>query len=312
MYRAPDMRCWVGRVDPDEGPLAARWHQRVQPIGDGVSPGVALLGFACDTGVVRNLGRAGAKAGPEALRGALASLAWHQTRPVYDAGDVDCDGDALEEAQAALGERVGGLLGAGHLPVAIGGGHEVAWGTWQGLAAQAAAQARVPRIGVLNLDAHFDLRASPRGSSGTPFRQIAEDCRARGWPFHYAVFGISEASNTAALFERAKSLGVAWRLDEACGLGCQPEVLKALDGFLTAVDWLHLTICLDVLPASVAPGVSAPAVLGVPLELVEAVTVAAKSSGKLRLAEIAELNPAFDPDGRTARVAARLVHRLAR
>ncbi len=312
MYRAPDMRRWSGRVDAGEGPLAERWHQRVVPIREGLAPGAALLGFACDAGVFRNQGRAGAKAGPQALRGALAGLAWHQTCPVYDAGDVVCIGDALEEAQGALGEHVGTLLAAGHLPIVLGGGHEMAWGSWQGLAAQAAAQTRAPRIGILNVDAHFDLRAAPLGNSGTPFRQIAEDCQARGWPFCYAVIGLSAAANTAALFERAKSLGAAWRLDEACGAPHLPEVLAALDRFVGNVDWLYLTICLDVLPEAVAPGVSAPAALGVPLEVVAAAAAAAAASGKLRLAEIAELNPAFDPDGRTARVAAQLVHRLAR
>ncbi len=312
MYRAPDMGRWVGRVDGTEGPLAVRWHQRVQPIGRDVAAGVALLGFACDAGVVRNQGRAGAKDGPEVLRRALANLAWHQSRPVYDAGDVVCDGDALEEAQAVLGEHVCALLAGGHLPVALGGGHEIAWGSWQGLAAHAAAQAQLPRIGVLNLDAHFDLRAAPRGTSGTPFRQIAEGCRARGWPFRCAVFGISEPSNTAALFEQAASLGVTWRLDDACSPSHLPGIRAALDDFLAAVDWLHLTICLDVLPASVAPGVSAPAALGVPLDVVEAVAAAAKSSGKLRLAEVAELAPALDADGRSAKAAARLVWRLAR
>jgi formiminoglutamase len=82
--------------------------------------------------------------------------------------------------------------------------------------------------------------------------------------------------------------------------------------FADKVDWLYLTVCLDVLPAAVAPGVSAPAAFGVALHTVEALIDAVKATGKLKLADIAELNPAVDPDGRTARVAARIAWRIAR
>jgi formiminoglutamase len=60
----------------------------------------------------------------------------------------------------------------------------------------------------------------------------------------------------------------------------------------------------------VAPGVSAPAARGVALDVIEPIIDAVAGSGKLRLADIAELNPALDIDQRTARVAARLVARV--
>ncbi|MCY1385203.1 Formimidoylglutamase [compost metagenome] len=80
--------------------------------------------------------------------------------------------------------------------------------------------------------------------------------------------------------------------------------------FLADIDALYLTIDLDVLPAAVAPGVSAPAAFGVPLPVVTAVCRQAAASGKLLHADVAELNPAFDIDDRTARVAARLISTL--
>src|SRR3546814_12598663 len=75
---------------------------------------------------------------------------------------------------------------------------------------------------------------------------------------------------------------------------------------MARADLIYLTIDLDVLPAAVAPGVSAPAALGVPLYVVEAFTNRIKASGKLRLAEIAEMNPEYDIDNHTDRAAARL------
>jgi formiminoglutamase len=324
MHRPAEPNRWQGRTDAEEGPRALRWHQQVRPLAPGAAPGVALLGFACDEGVRRNQGRVGAAEGPAALRRALAGLAWHVGRPVHDAGDVGVEEEALEDAQEELGAHVARLLGEGHLPVVLGGGHEVAFGSFLGLAAQAArpdpefrlsaggsAARTSPRLGVINLDAHLDLRAG-RASSGTPFRQVAEACAAHGWPFRYLCLGVDEAANTAALLDTAARLGAAWRRDRDCTPARLDEVRGALAAFLDLTDRVQLTVDLDALPGHVAPGVSAPAARGLALEVAEAVVEDVIASGKLALFEVAELNPRLDLDGRTARVAARLVERVAR
>ncbi|MFI8480707.1 formimidoylglutamase [Pseudomonas sp. NPDC078700] len=302
------MQLWAGRTDPEED--SPRWHQRIQPLGRDTQPGVALIGFASDEGVRRNHGRIGAAAGPEAIRKALANLAWHRNGPAFDAGDVVCADDNLEAAQARLGANVAQLLDAGHLPIVLGGGHEVAFGSWQGIA-QHLTNAAAPRIGIINFDAHFDLRdpAFVR-SSGTPFAQIAEQCAQRNWPFRYACLGISRASNTRALFKRAEALDVLVREDRQIRADSINDISADLQAFLDDCDLIYLTIDIDVLPACEAPGVSAPAPRGVPLALLEPLLEQVRDSGKLRLADLAELNPSHDIDSRTARVAARLIHLL--
>ncbi|MFN3612859.1 arginase family protein, partial [Tepidimonas sp.] len=81
---------------------------------------------------------------------------------------------------------------------------------------------------------------------------------------------------------------------------------------LAQCDAVYLTVCLDVLPGGQAPGVSAPAALGVPLARVLALMDEVLSAGKLVAADIAELNPGLDRDGLTARVAARVAAHIAR
>src|SRR5699024_5598657 len=121
----------------------------------------------------------------------------------------DSNGEELEQAQFELAETAAELINAGHRPVLLGGGHAIAFASWQAIAAHLQSHERHPRIGIVNLDAHFDLRDPNHiHSSGTPFAQIADDCAARDWPFHYACFGVSRASNTAALFRRARELNV--------------------------------------------------------------------------------------------------------
>jgi len=130
-----------------------------------------------------------------------------------------------------------------------------------------------------------------------------------GRDFRYAVVGISEPNNTQVLFDTADKLGVRYLLDEDCEAD---RVRDFVTAFLAEIDVLYLTIDLDVLPAAVAPGVSAPAAYGVPLPVISSVCRQVARSGKLLHLDVAELNPAFDIDGRTARTAARLIDTLLR
>jgi formiminoglutamase len=297
---------WTGRTDGTT-PEHLRWHQVVEQYVPGAQPGACVfIGFASDEGVRRNKGRPGAAKGPDALRQALASMALAEPLKAFDAGTVIVADERLEDGQQRLGAAVTALLDAGHLPIVLGGGHEVAYGTYLGLAGSAC---RTPqtRVGILNLDAHFDLRPDPVPSSGTPFRQALESERARGSALQYAVLGISQPSNTVVLFDTAAHFGVRYLLDDRC----EPAAAHGfVDDFLADVDLVHLTIDLDVLPAAVAPGVSAPAAFGVPLATIQSVCDQVSASGKLAVVDVAELNPSLDIDSRTARTAARLIHRI--
>src|SRR4051812_21885024 len=207
----PDMSVWTGRVDTADGPDALRWHQMVKPLTADSPPGIVLIGFACDEGIRRNGGRVGAKDGPPAIRKALANLAWHQYFPVYDAGDVSCDDADMEGAQSRLAEVVADAIRAGHRPLILGGGHETAWGTFQGIVA-AKPDAK---LGVINIDAHLDLRADEPGNSGTPFNQMAKWCENRGRQLNYLCVGAAWASNTSALFRRMGEIGAGVIHDDA-------------------------------------------------------------------------------------------------
>lgn len=307
---------WRGRIDAGDGDSGRRWHQVVQPLTAESPPGTALLGFACDEGVSRNQGRTGASEGPRALRRALAPLAWHGAAggALYDAGDIACvDGD-LEGAQRALGGRVATLLATGHFPMLLGGGHEIAWGSFQGAAAALEDSGRLSRYGIINFDAHFDLRQGPP-SSGTPFFQIYQSLNSKDRAFRYLCLGISRASNTPALFHIAQQCGARWLSDEALTWAGWEPARRAVDAFIDELDALQLSVCLDAFPAAAAPGVSAPAGRGLAPDLGLALLahVLARAGhgtakSKVVLAEVAELAPRLDPDGRTARLAARVVH----
>jgi len=300
---------WQGRTDSE--PDSERWHQIIQPFHKNVQPGVVLLGFCCDEGVRRNHGRTGAKQAPDAIRRALANLAWHSSRPVYDRDNIHCDDGDLEKAQKNLATRLVNPLKEGHFPIVLGGGHEVAFASWSGL--YQFYKSATAKIGIINFDAHFDLR-DPQfiHSSGTPFAQIAEKSQEANWSFHYAVFGISRPNNTKALFDSAAKHNTWVVEDEAINVHTLPLLTDQLQHWLQDKDGIYLSFDIDVLPASQAPGCSAPAALGVELALLLPLLKQIKDSGKLILADIAEVNPTYDIDNRTAKVAARIVELLAR
>lgn len=301
---------WQGRIDQYETGVSTRWHQQMRSLDEHSRGGVALMGFAVDEGVRRNAGRPGAAEGPRALRAALANLPILGEPALWDAGDVQCEAGDLEAAQGALAAQVARVMRQACLPLVLGGGHEVAWATFQGVMA---ARPDIKRLLIVNFDAHFDLRQAERGNSGTPFRQIREWCMARGMPFDYRVLGISRFANTQALFERAQAWGVRYWLDDELQTAPGVEAARAaLQQDLQHCDAVYLTCCLDVLPGGQAPGVSAPAALGVPLANLLALADEVLSAGKLVAADIAELNPALDRDGLTARVAARIAAHIAR
>jgi formiminoglutamase len=301
---------WRGRDDSADSGDTRRWHHVVRAFDDDASDGVALIGFACDEGVRRNGGRPGASEGPAALRTALANMPLHGEPALYDAGDVSCDDGALEDAQARLAARVAQVRARRALPVVLGGGHEIAFGTFQGLTPSLAPH---ERLLIVNLDAHFDLREAPAGNSGTPFRPIHDWCEQHRMSCDYRVLGVSRFANTRALFDRADRFGVRYWEDETLqDRGGADKACADLADDLARADAVYLTLCLDVLPGDKAPGVSAPAALGVPLACIEPIVDAVMASGKVAAVDIAEFNPRFDRDGLTARIAARLVARIAR
>ncbi|MFV8783413.1 formimidoylglutamase [Microbulbifer sp. SA54] len=312
MLQLADMRLWSGRVDSEDGKAGRRWHQDIVPLHLDSPPGIAVLGFSSDEGVRRNKGRIGAAKGPRILRLAMANLPKTFSAPLYDAGNVRVEKEDLESGQAMLGARITELMTAGHFPLVLGGGHEIAYGSYQGIARWMREQHRDKTLGIINFDAHLDLRLpTPRGSSGTPFFQIAEQCDLNGRAFNYLCVGAAATANTPALYQRAEELGakvisdreiVPWRIE---------QVQKQIAEFIDQVDFVYLTIDLDVFPAAIMPAVSAPAGRGVGFELFEPLLDTVLESKKVCLADLAEFNPYFDIEDHAARTAARVAFQIA-
>lgn len=303
-----DMRAWAGRTDEADGEGAKRWHQMVKPIREATEPGVVLIGFACDVGVVRGGGRAGAKDGPHAVRCALAELAWYQQWPVYDWGDIRCDDDDMESAQRRLTEAVEKLITDGHRPLIIGGGCEASLGTYRGVVAVRGKYV----VGSMNFDAHLDLGSDDPPNSGTTFAQIEEFCRQRQRLFKYFALGLAKPANTAAQSERATLFNVTALHDfDLTPWGVNTVSENFILPFVQPCGAVHLSVDLDVLPGYVMPAVSAPAARGIALETLEPLLVRTVSTGRVAAVDLVGFAPNLDHNGNAAAVAARLAWSIA-
>ena len=287
------------------------WRHHIHPVSldsdesETFGGRAALLGFVCDEGVIRNNGRPGAKAGPEEIRNALSRLAWHQHNDIVDAGDIVCVNGDLETAQRSFGKRAGLLLNRGYFPIGIGGGHEIAYGHYLGIRDHI----EDARLGIVNFDAHFDMRipVNNLSTSGTSFYQIAQHCKQYNLQFDYLCIGIQKSANTVQLFQTAQDLNADWINGSDITLDNIKPLQKKLDQFLDRVDHVYVSFCLDVFNVAVAPGVSAINPFGPFPEVIMHLCKHIFASQKVLCMDIAELNPLYDLDHRTAKLAAMII-----
>jgi len=321
-YKATSGALWTGRVDDTEDRDSFRIHQVIRLLNlmdwepetlDKSKLNICLLGFRSDEGTRRNKGRVGAEKGPEYIRRELANLpvSFDASIQLYDGGDLYCADRNLEEAQQQLAMAVKMILDAGMFPILLGGGHEIALGHYNGIVAHLKEKNEKSSVGIINFDAHFDLRPSwGHGSSGTMFSQIADGCLQSHRRFSYLALGIQTYANTRSLFNRAEVLGVKYVLAKDFVEQKYEDISAVIDAFVNENNSIYLTICSDVFNAAFAPGVSATQPFGMDPETVLMFLKKIFKSKKVIGWDIAEVSPRFDHDNRTAKLAAVIVYAI--
>lgn len=297
---------WEGRFDGDD-PLYHRLFQKVILESDyqAVSEGDFVLhGFAVDEGVIRNKGRKGAEAAPDVIRRNMVNFP--VVKPDFvlrDFGNLTVHDHDLEAAQVSLAEKVSFTLQKKAKSIVLGGGHEVTFAHYSGIR-KAFPEAK---IGIINIDAHFDNREphpAIGASSGTGFWQISEEGE-----IHSLHLGIQRNSNTLKLFDFAHQHNMKYVLADDLFFENLPAVTTQISQLSEQVDVLYLTVCMDVFNAAVAPGVSAPAYNGLfPDAAFMHLFRFILKNEKLLAMDVAEVNPEYDIQSRTARLAAALVN----
>lgn len=314
LYQPPSGKLWTGRTSNSDS-RHQYWYQEINQFDININSEffysqdtVALFGYACDEGVIRNYGRSGARFGPDEVRKSLAGLPIHfENKTIVDVGNVFCSHNDLESTQSYFSKIITRLLQQKIFPVALGGGHDMSFGHYQGIR-NFLKDKENRKVCIINLDAHFDLRPiEQQANSGTPFNQIFSELLNQGETLDYVTIGIQQQANTRELFDIAESLSVTYLPNYECEPANFAYVKSILEPIISRNNYIYLTIDMDSFSSAYAPGVSAPSPLGFTPYFALKLIGYLLSSRKVISCDIAELNPEYDRDDTTARLVARLV-----
>src|SRR3990167_5065622 len=105
-YLPPDPIPWRGRDDAPKNSCFFHHIKLINLLNDKLARtaelAFAVVGFKCDEGAQRDLGRTGSVEGPRAIRQRLARLPLQKSHlHIYDVGNIVCNDHDLESAQAA-------------------------------------------------------------------------------------------------------------------------------------------------------------------------------------------------------------------
>ncbi len=305
-YSDPKPSIWTGRKSDQQLYL----HEKVVCSNSIKTSGpmIVLLGYACEEGVKRNHGRVGVKAGPDIIKTHIGKMPNHLSAKVQfvDCGTIECEDGDMETAQNLLSQKIEHYLSENVFPIVLGGGHDIAYGHYNGIRNHLGSD---KKIGIINFDAHFDLRPNTNGNnSGTPFFQIAQDCKTNNRAFNYLCLGVRKDANDRMSFETANDLGVVFIEHDIFKMMYLENVLKTIDRFISSVDYIYTSIDLDGFSSAYAPGVSSPSPMGYSPDIVLESLKTIINSKKLTSIDVAEMNPTYDIDDQTAKLAASLVH----
>ncbi|MEN3038019.1 MAG: formimidoylglutamase [Candidatus Kryptonium sp.] len=282
--------------DPRMGDLVLRKRQDFRDID------IAILGVPQDEGVRRNSGRPGASKAPDEFRKYFYRLTPFNFKfrkqitelKIFDLGNLKTDG-TLEDIHERLSFVVEELIKNKITPIIIGGGHDIAFPNYIGFARNY----MINKKAVINIDTHLDVRKAESRNSGTPFRQILE---SEFKPDKLFEIGIQDFANSIYHFNYALENGVRIFTLQDVREKSLDFILNILKNELNGY-FVHLSFDMDAVRNSDAPGVSATYPDGLTAEEVLKIALYCGLNLNVKVLDIAEINPEFDIDGKTSRLA---------
>jgi agmatinase len=253
--------------------------------------------------------RPGSANGPRGLRIASNmcfpwSFQWNVD--LLDAyGLVDC-GDAplavgnLERTHELVQAELARILGAGAIPVAIGGDHSLCIPGARALSEHLGPDRR---MGYLQLDAHLDAGVDIGGERHTNCSGLVRASELPNLdPRNMAVIGVRGTINVPAWWDAVRERGIpVYPMHELRRGDVERAVAEALDRVWDGVDAVYVTFDTDSIDSSAAPGTTGPEPGGFTSHEIIRIGQMIGDRG-LTAVDNVELCPVYDPSGITARL----------
>jgi formiminoglutamase len=218
---------------------------------------------------------------------------------IADRGDVPLCGPTIEKATPKIRDAVAASAEAHALTLLVGGNNAVTRPAVLGLAG------KLEEIGLITLDAHFDMRDTSEGlSNGNPVRALIED----GLPgANIAQVGLASFANSVRMHEDATEAGnLIVTIGDVRTGGIAHAIERALD-HVAHCDALVIDCDIDVIDRSQFPAAPGGRPGGMAVHDFFYAVRKLASDPRVRVIDLTEWDPALDPTDLSALTAARWV-----
>ena len=224
--------------------------------------------------------------------------------------------DAIDKVNSNICDAVFSAVSSGNKVITIGGDHAVSWGSISGVLKHN------PEVGIIYLDAHGDCNISERSASHHIHGMHMAYLMGFGEDKYVGRYTKNLLPVENILYVGARSLDpYEVELIKEQGISritCDVinsdmiQVLDTINDFMSRFKQIHVSLDIDVLDPSIAPGTGVPEVGGITEEaLHEVLDFILKKCDKVMSLDLVEYNPLLDMEERTDRVVLKLVKTIS-
>src|SRR5690606_30378524 len=268
------------------------WFSAADLLTQDASAPVALIGAPAGLGSITP-GRC--DEAPAAVRAAMKRMSVYDLETetdlsalrVFDAGDADVADLEPAALLAPMMACLPPLLKRHDLTLVLGGNNAITRPCTHALDPQ------LQRVGVLTLDAHFDLRDTDCGlTNGNPIQALLQD----GLPgAHIAQIGLLPFANTKKAHQKARDAGIYVATAAACkAQGLAAIAANALERLASRCDVIHVDFDIDVVERHAMPGAPGARPGGIAVQDFFDATRLICAHPKVRSVDLTEFDPSLD------------------